>query len=77
MKQRSNHTNTLNEAKYSVLRTYLITNSLVQLAITVGISYAAIYFDKISILWFYLIPACCMSQHIKIHDDDNKEDNND
>lgn len=31
-------------------------NTLLRIVMTVCITWAAIYFDRISILWFYLIP---------------------
>lgn len=47
----------INESNMQALIHYWIMKGLVQIAMTVGISYATIYFDKLSTLWFLLIPA--------------------
>lgn len=34
----------------------IITNAILAVVMTICISVAAIYFNKISVLWFYLLP---------------------
>ena len=46
--------------KYRVARLHILANSIVQMMMTAGISFAAIHFGRISVMWFYLIPAVLM-----------------
>ena len=47
--------------KNSIIKLHIFANSIVQMMMTAGISFAAIHFERISVLWFYLIPAILMS----------------
>ena len=47
--------------KDSIIRLYILANSIVQMLMTVGITFASVHFDRISVLWFYLIPAILMN----------------
>ncbi len=47
--------------KNSIIKLHILANSIVQMMMTAGISFAAVHFDRISVLWFYLIPAVMMS----------------
>lgn len=40
----------------SIIKTYMIISCIVACVMVIGITAAAIYFDKASILWFYIIP---------------------
>ena len=40
---------------------YIAANGIVQTMMTAGITIAAIHFNRLSVMWFYLIPAIFMS----------------
>lgn len=52
---------------------YIAANGIVQTMMTAGITIAAIHFNRLSVMWFYLIPALMMSANFtKIKDGDDK-----
>lgn len=39
-------------------KTAIICNCIIRVVMIAGITAAAIYFSRIAVLWFYLLPAC-------------------
>ena len=59
--------------KYRVARLHILEKSIVKMMMTAGISFAAIHFGRISVMWFYLIPAVLMGANytrIKVNNDE-------
>lgn len=44
---------------------HVMLNGIVFILMTIGITRAAIHFDRISILWFYIVPLIGMSVNFK------------
>ena len=42
-----------------MFKTYLIGNFILQITLVLCITAAAFYFNRIAILWFYLLPCFC------------------
>lgn len=55
----------------AAVRIHIIMNGIVQVVMTAGISFAAIHFERIAILWFYLIPAVLMNASYRTKDGEN------
>lgn len=46
-----------------VQQIHFIANGIVNVIMVVGITIAAIHFDRIAVLWFYLIPLISMGEN--------------
>lgn len=56
----------MNSNKHSTAgQLHIVANGIVHVMIAAGVTIAAIHFNRIGILWFYLIPLIGMSANIK------------
>lgn len=63
----------MNNKYIDTVRLYIAANGVVQTMMTAGITIAAMHFNRLSVMWFYLIPALMMSANFtKIKDGDDK-----
>lgn len=53
----------------SVKQLHIMLNGMVFMLMTIGITRATIHFDRISILWFYIIPLIGMSANFQKESD--------
>lgn len=62
-----------NSNKYRLAGLHILVNGIVQMMMTAGVTFAAVHFERISVLWFYLIPAIILNVNCKTKDGDNDE----
>lgn len=48
----------------AVIKVHLFLNGIVNIVMTICITIAAIHFDMVSILWFYIIPLIGMDKSV-------------
>ena len=57
----------------SAVKLYVVMHGLFVIALVAGITACAIYFNKYSLMWWYLLPALFAGLEVETSKDENEE----